>query len=342
MANLPHLNDVTGSVDPREIQFISITDEQPATINKFLASHKILGWVGLDRTLAGTSPTFDHYGVTSRPTTIILDPHGRMAAITRAEEVTAADLTAIAHLPAATPVAEKNHPPAKIAAGAAAPSAPAPVSTPASPADSGSSIEQAIKQATFRVSITRTQDKSQSWLHDPKDDTSYALVGFMAPDLIRHAFDLNATRTTFDHDFGDARYTLLIVGVPKAMQPELLQTAVRESFHLQVKRTKETRDVWVLKATTPGSPKLMASSPQTGKNLSYTAGKLYLVHANMADLATQLEGELKTPVLDETGLNGFYDLQLSFRNTMLRPPNRPSQVSAWSLSKQHARLKSPS
>lgn len=49
----------------------------------------------------------------------------------------------------------------------------------------------------------------------------------------------------------------------------------------------------------------------------------------MADLATKLEGELKAPVLDETGLNGFYDLQLSFPDMMLRPPNRPSQVSAW-------------
>ena len=48
VASLPHLNQLVASLDPAKFQFISIDDEDPNAVQRFLTRKKMSGWVGLD------------------------------------------------------------------------------------------------------------------------------------------------------------------------------------------------------------------------------------------------------------------------------------------------------
>ena len=92
VASLPHLNQLVESLDPAKFQFISIDDEDQKAVETFLTRKKMSGWVGVD----ASGGVFNRYGITSRPTTIIVDGNGKIVAVTEIDSVSAADLRAVA------------------------------------------------------------------------------------------------------------------------------------------------------------------------------------------------------------------------------------------------------
>lgn len=92
LGEIPAINALAHSLDPSRVQFISITDEDPAKIQRFLKTHPIAGWVGID-----SSGVFDRYGVITRPATIVIGPDGKIVSnnITP-DHLSRADLLAIA------------------------------------------------------------------------------------------------------------------------------------------------------------------------------------------------------------------------------------------------------
>ncbi|SPE35402.1 exported hypothetical protein [Candidatus Sulfopaludibacter sp. SbA6] len=90
VAEIPRLNELVSKFP--EIQFISISDEQPSAVEPFLAQRPILGWVGLDH--AGS--TFKTYGIDARPQTMLVDSHGVLRGVLHPAQVTAPVLSDLA------------------------------------------------------------------------------------------------------------------------------------------------------------------------------------------------------------------------------------------------------
>lgn len=61
IASMPHLNGLSEKYKNKGVQFISITNESKAEVNRFLKNRKINGWVGID----GAGAMFETYGVES-------------------------------------------------------------------------------------------------------------------------------------------------------------------------------------------------------------------------------------------------------------------------------------
>ncbi|MGA8939199.1 MAG: redoxin domain-containing protein [Acidobacteriaceae bacterium] len=74
VGEIPVLNALASSLDPKKVQFISVDDEDPKVVEAFLKRKPIDGWVGLD----GTGGMFKRYGVDSRPATVVIGPDGRV------------------------------------------------------------------------------------------------------------------------------------------------------------------------------------------------------------------------------------------------------------------------
>jgi hypothetical protein len=74
------------------IQFISITSEKPALVEKFLAKRELLGWVGSDT----DGSILEDYGVDGIPDVVVIDRQGDVVLRTRPEVLTAETLRAIA------------------------------------------------------------------------------------------------------------------------------------------------------------------------------------------------------------------------------------------------------
>ena len=85
VAAIPHLNELAGQFKDQPVQFVAITAETEATITAFVKKRPIKALVALDVDRAMNKA----YGVTEIPHTIVVDKHGRIAAITYPSVLTA-------------------------------------------------------------------------------------------------------------------------------------------------------------------------------------------------------------------------------------------------------------
>ena len=95
IAAIPHLNEVAEQFKDKPVKFISITEEDEATITSFLSRRTIKGWVGLDL----DSSVFEVYlgKVALIPRTVIVDREGKVVSVSSpsAEPLTAEKLNQI-------------------------------------------------------------------------------------------------------------------------------------------------------------------------------------------------------------------------------------------------------
>lgn len=128
-------------------------------------------------------------------------------------------------------------------------------------------------------------------------------------ELIAAAYGYNPGRIALPPDAPKGNFDYLVT-VPK--DPEArLQSAIRRKlgYTAQV----ETRDtpVLALKVEDLDSPGLKLSTA-TKEDISPKNGRLYFTHARLNVVTDGLEGMLKMPVVDETGLTNFYDFSLAW------------------------------
>ena len=282
---VPHLNELVASLDPAKFQFISVDDEDPKVVQGFLAKRKMAGWVGIDTTRA----VFAWYGATSRPTTIIVDAKGRIVAATSPEALEAADLAALA-------AGEKVNfkPPMPDFAALKSASAPA-EGTP-----------------LFEISLRKAAPGEKNWVSSGSVGTEFH--AWDAEDLLIRVYDLEKSRIILKNPLPEGLYDLRIAvgGAPDSVTTPMLQTAIAEGLHLEVKRKTETRTVWVLKSTAAGKTLLTPTASTGGSMSGYLPGELTMINGSMGDMASGLEDGLETPVVDETGIDGKFDLDLAF------------------------------
>jgi uncharacterized protein (TIGR03435 family) len=288
IAELPHLNQLVATLDPRKFQFVSVDDEDPKIVLNFLVKKKIDGWIGIDT----TGEVFKRFGALERPTTIIVDQRGNIAAITRPENLKASDLLGIA--------ASK---------GAALPPPPPPPDTPAvaavlkPPAPGVAPLfEILLRQAAADDTMPIAHATSgRVEIHAAKADY-----------LLSVAYGLPLDRFLWTSPVPDGAYSL--VEVPGAGQDsvpaQILQAAITSGLHVQATEKKVTKSAWVLVATDASKPLLTpTATPGTAMQL-YSDGQVRLVNGSMDALADLLEDALKTPVVNETGIPGNYDVEL--------------------------------
>jgi uncharacterized protein (TIGR03435 family) len=285
VASLPHFNQLVDSLDPAKFQFISVDDEDLNAVQNFLTKKKMSGWVGLD----ASGSVFHQYGVEARPTTIIVDPNGKIVAATEIESVTAADLQAVAE---GKTVAFK---PAEQIIEASAPSTP-----------------DAAAHPLFAVSISKAApDAKYSQINHPPTGTD--VLGNDADSLITNAFNVFENRYVLKGHLPDGRYDLRVnfVDAPQAASTSVIQQAVLSALHLQIQPKTITKPAYILRAalrTTDASKKLLSPSASThAVKRGYWHGVFILMNGTMDDLSYLLATGLETPVINETGITGTYD-----------------------------------
>jgi uncharacterized protein (TIGR03435 family) len=114
---------------------------------------------------------------------------------------------------------------------------------------------------------------------------------------------------------------------------EMVQAMLQDRFRLQVHQQKKEMNVYYL-VLAPGLPKLKrtgdAREPTT--QMRDGRGQMWATKFDMELFARYLGGELGFPVIDQTGLAGVYDFELSWNpddgRTAADTDSRPSMVTA--------------
>ncbi len=102
----------------------------------------------------------------------------------------------------------------------------------------------------------------------------------------------------------------------------LMQEAVQSAFGVTAKKETNQLSAFVLKANETNAPGLSAS-PTKGMSSRTRPGSIEGVGISIAAIASFLEGALKTPVIDETGLTNRYgyDVSLKWKQESWDKPN---------------------
>ncbi len=82
IAQIPHLNELADKFKGQPITFLSVTDEDPPVVARFLKKRSIAGLVGID------TEVFRAYGVHGRPQSALIDAQGRLVQICPPDQVT--------------------------------------------------------------------------------------------------------------------------------------------------------------------------------------------------------------------------------------------------------------
>jgi len=287
VAEIPHMNELAAALDPAKFQFISVDDEAPKVVEAFLAKRKMAGWIGIDT----TGSVFDWYGVTARPTTIIVDSKGRIVAVTDPEKVAAAELVAVA---AGRDVQFAPSVGAEIRA--LEKTAPGPAVEP-----------------LFEIALSKSAPDAKFMMTSGSDHGIH-IRGASADFLLDYVFQISDDRFQFAGALPAGLYDLRIRSgnMDDSVLRPFLERAVASGLHLRFQPVTVTRSVLILKATDASKKLLVPAFATSGRMMLSNGGKIQLVNMTLDDLASALEDDLLVPVINETGIQGRFDLQLTF------------------------------
>lgn len=285
VAAIPHLNQLVASLDPAKFQFISVDDEDPKVVASFLAKKKMSGWIGLDQTAAD----FAWYGADSRPTTVIVDGQGKVVAATNPELLKAADLIAVSE---GKPVKFEPVPDLKA------------LMASVKPANEVKPI--------FELEVSKSAPDAKFWM--TAGGNTIEIHAADAKFLLTYAYRVPQDRLILSGTLPEGKYDFRVntAGADDAVASSLMQTAVVTGLNLQAETKKVTRKVYVLKATDETRKLLVPTASNGGGMSSFGGGKIDMVNTSLDNFAYILEGALETPVVNETGVDGSFDVAVEF------------------------------
>jgi uncharacterized protein (TIGR03435 family) len=285
---MEHLNGLMGKLAGRPVQVVAIANEREEPVTRFLRRTAVPRlWIGLDADQA----TFGAYLPPFLTTTVVVDPAGRIAGITKAEAVTVQvveDLLAgkTVQLPPVENVEEA-------------------VATPAgAPAASGPTD---LFKAVFRPAATTGEGTTQY------DSTGRWISLTLPPqDLIGTAFDVPPARLVFEATLPWKLFEAE-VRVPEGSEALLkptLQQMILASLKLTAERERREAEVLVLKAV-PGPSALQPSRSVEGR-VTRRGTTVDSKGGGIDFIVRTIGGTTTMPVIDETGLTGGYDYFLDW------------------------------
>jgi uncharacterized protein (TIGR03435 family) len=180
----------------------------------------------------------------------------------------------------------------------------------------------AADQPKFEVTSVKKADRCK--LNRSADPATVTFEGYYLRFVLMEAFDLKTDQITgpawLDEDCFDIS-AKLPEGATKEQIPAMLQALLAERFQLAFHKEHPIRPAYAL-VVDKGGPKFKETDPN-GPPITGRPGTVFLFRAGsgkdgvkgsltMATLTRMLSNKLHQPVHDNTGLEGKYDIDLSW------------------------------
>jgi uncharacterized protein (TIGR03435 family) len=130
-------------------------------------------------------------------------------------------------------------------------------------------------------------------------------------DCIREAWNLKDYQIEGPKSLTDARFDIVATTAAPATEDQMrlmLRALLIDRFHMAVRL--ETRELPIYALVPGNKPKLKPSAPDTEFSKGLDGGNLFYRHISLPQFAEVLSSFKGRPVLDNTGLTGFYDITL--------------------------------
>jgi len=286
---LGHLEAVRAKLTDEPVRFLGLSPEEPERMALFLERRPVAFPIAVD----SDGATFAAYGVRGVPRTVIVDAAGRIAAITKPENVTADVLRRVlrgedaglevetwvpTNLDWAPEVGEEGELFASCTIAPSQATGGGSRSQPGSGRISGDGLSRSsLVQLAWKVPYTRIVDR----------------LGAPTPDEPRY------------------KVSVLAPGGDDELARRMLQASLGVKFDLEARWEEVESDLYVLVAD-PDASFVESTAPEGSRTRSAYGGGLEMVGWEMDFVRSWLENVLQRPVIDDTGLLGQYDLSMSW------------------------------
>ncbi len=283
----PHLNKLAIQYKDKPVRFISVTSEEEWRVKAYLSVNPIVGWIGIDR----KNSFYKEFGFKTIPQTVLIDHKGCVAGILQPMQLTDAILDQM--------LAENgtSAPDPGITAGGLVPE----ISPSSQEQLMPSLLELVIRPAEPSASMSRNKG-------------TLKIRGMALKNLVPLVFSMSPARVVAVGPIPEQAYEL-VARIPDERQVLLLpmvQQAMEAAFDLQVWRENRELDVLVLRVPSGHKP-LLRTSRRTDNAWITDEGQISGSALTMSDLCLSLENELIKVILDDTGLDGTYDIALFWK-----------------------------
>ena len=147
-------------------------------------------------------------------------------------------------------------------------------------------------------------------------------------DLIRLAYEVKEYQISGPGWLGQDKFEIVATmpaGSDRSQAPGMLRNLLEQRFHLKVHSETRVMPVYALEAV-KGGAKLNSSTARAGSGFANPeTGRVLASHYTLAAFAELLSKAADRPVIDTTGIAGFYDFDLRYtadpaRATLESPP----------------------
>ncbi len=276
---IPHMNEVITTLRDGgvPVQLISVTIENRLTLGRFLDERPMEGWIGVDPDRA----MMEAYEAHSQPHTVLIDPEGNIAAITRPLAVNADVLRQLAQ---GQPIEIPEH------AGGSRPGL--------EPGASGEVTERFVLRETayphgFGMSTS---------------NTAITATNASAVQLLAWAHDTPESRIVWTADQAQGRYDLIAAD---PADPDGFRDScclrIAELLGLDVRIETQQVAVYVLRLGKRGDEQLTPARDTSMSSAQLGVGNYKITNQPLGSLCRILEDYYGRPVVDETGVEGTFD-----------------------------------
>jgi uncharacterized protein (TIGR03435 family) len=283
---IPHLNRLEEQFRNKPVRFLSLTDEEPGLVQRFLKDYPISGWIGLD----SNEQTFKRYDIGGRPTTVLVDAAGVVRGIGNPSDLTGEIME---NLLAGKPVV---------------------FSREAAPAAKLQTLPEPFYQAMIRPAGPVAVTGFSSGAVSGKAGKRWETWGVWLLRLVSEAYGVPEKRIeapVWASQAGQGRYDIALAApaLTQAKRQELLQRVLSDTFQIKVHKESREMDVYVLQRRAGMEPKLRPAA--SGASSSWGKdGDVKAASVPLTRIAVLAEQALNRMTLDETGLTGRFDYEL--------------------------------
>lgn len=294
VAAIPHLNQLADQFKDKPVVFLSVTDENADVVQAFLKKRPMNSWVGIDKRGA----TFQKYGINGRPQAILIDTKGIVRASMFPDRLNAAVIDRlIAGQPIATDFRLKQ------------PST--------APMELRNGVPPPLLQVLIRPAATSSVSGYAPGAVMRADGGRIEYFGVTLRTLLEYTEDLRDDRIIapewFDHSRYDAS-TAIPEGRSYDLRNALLQQMLTAAFQLKMHRETRPVSVFVLSGAPGVTGKMNESNAKPSQGFLSHPGQFTGVATSVSGLIHGLGRDLGgVEIVDETGLKGVYDFDLSWR-----------------------------
>jgi uncharacterized protein (TIGR03435 family) len=299
VAAIPHLNELADEFKDKPVVFLSVSDENAEIVEAFLKKRPMSGLIGIDKDGA----IFRNYGIEGRPQTVLIDAQGMLRAATWPDRI---DAVTVDRLITGQPIKSDSTADAR--------------ST--KPMEFVQGVPPPLLQVLLRPAASSSISGFASGAVVSADGGRVEYHGVTLRTLLFYTEKMREDRIVGPEWFDKNRYdfsTAVPQGSAYDLRIDLMRQTLETTFQLKMQREMRPTSVYVLSSVPGVTAKMHASGAEPSSGFRPHPGEFTGLATETSRLAAVLSSELNgIEVIDDTGLTGRYDFDLSWQKGDLK------------------------